>query len=132
MAAATAALTTIAAATSAHRRGRRSAGALAASPERDSAIHCSSPAMSRALCQRSSRSLARHFWMTCSSAAGASGCTLLTGFGSPPTIAAMRLVLFFPSKARRPVTISYSTAPNAKMSLRGSTSAPSSCSGDMY
>jgi hypothetical protein len=31
-----------------------------------------------------------------------------------------------------PVTISYSSAPNEKMSLRPSTSLPSTCSGDMY
>ncbi len=38
----------------------------------------------------------------------------------------------FPSNARRPVTISYSTAPSAKMSVRASASTPSSCSGAMY
>ena len=37
-----------------------------------------------------------------------------------------------PSNARRPVNISYTTAPKAKMSLRASASRPSSCSGDMY
>lgn len=34
--------------------------------------------------------------------------------------------------ARRPATISYSTQPNARMSVRASTSRPSSCSGAMY
>ena len=37
-----------------------------------------------------------------------------------------------PVKARRPVTISYKTAPNEKMSDRASTGLPSACSGDMY
>ena len=37
-----------------------------------------------------------------------------------------------PSKARRLVSISYTIAPNAKMSLRTSTSWPSTCSGAMY
>ena len=37
-----------------------------------------------------------------------------------------------PSKALRPVSISYSTAPKAKMSVRASASLPSSCSGAMY
>ena len=53
-------------------------------------------------------------------------------FGSPLTIAAIRLVFVFPSNARFPVAISYSTAPNAKMSVRASASSPSSCSGAMY
>jgi hypothetical protein len=46
-------------------------------------------------------------------------------------MAAMTLVRVLPPKARLPVAISYSTAPRAKMSLRWSTSCPSSCSGDM-
>jgi len=36
-----------------------------------------------------------------------------------------------PSNARRPDSISKSTAPNEKMSLRASVSRPSTCSGDM-
>jgi hypothetical protein len=36
-----------------------------------------------------------------------------------------------PSKARLPVTSSYSKSPNEKMSLRAVTSRPSICSGDM-
>ncbi len=35
-------------------------------------------------------------------------------------------------KARRPVNISYNTAPKAKMSVRQSVSRPASCSGAMY
>ena len=37
-----------------------------------------------------------------------------------------------PSNAARPVSISYSTHPNAKMSVRLSTVRPFACSGDMY
>ena len=37
-----------------------------------------------------------------------------------------------PSNARRPVSISYSTQPNAQMSLRLSTALPRACSGLMY
>ena len=47
-------------------------------------------------------------------------------------IAPIRLAWLFPSNAFLPVTISYSTAPNAKMSVRASASWPSSCSGAMY
>jgi hypothetical protein len=46
-------------------------------------------------------------------------------------IAAIRLARLLPSNARLPVTISYSTVPKAKMSVRASASLPSSCSGDM-
>jgi len=56
----------------------------------------------------------------------------LIGGGSALTIAAMRLVRELASNARFPVAISYSTAPNAKMSVRASASNPSSCSGAMY
>ena len=37
-----------------------------------------------------------------------------------------------PGNARRPVTISYSTAPREKMSVRESRASPQACSGDMY
>ena len=47
-------------------------------------------------------------------------------------IAAMTLAWVLPSKARRPVSISKSTPPSAKMSVRASTSPASSCSGAMY
>ena len=47
-------------------------------------------------------------------------------------IAAIRCGWLFPSNAFLPVTISYRTAPNAKMSVRASASLPSSCSGAMY
>ena len=97
-----------------------------------SLIHFSSSATSCADCQRSSRSLHKHFRMTCSRASGVSGCNREIGGGSLCTMAAMRLVRVFPSKARRPVVISYRSAPNAKMSVRASASSPSSCSGAMY
>src|SRR5262249_32930573 len=38
---------------------------------------------------------------------------------------------FTPSNGRRPATISYSTAPRLKMSVRASTCRPRACSGDM-
>ena len=44
----------------------------------------------------------------------------------------MMLAWLSPGNARSPVAISYSTAPNAKMSVRASTARPSSCSGAMY
>ena len=46
-------------------------------------------------------------------------------------IAAMREAVLSPRNARRPVAISYITAPKAKMSLRASAGLPSSCSGAM-
>ena len=95
-------------------------------------IQRSSEAMSWALCQRSSGSLARHLSTTCSNAGGVSGCSSAIGRGVSLTIAAMRLVLVFPSNARCPVAISYSTAPREKMSVRASACSPSSCSGAMY
>src|SRR5205807_7733438 len=52
--------------------------------------------------------------------------------GSFSRIEAATLNWLFPSKARFPVTISYSSAPSEKMSLRPSTSFPCTCSGDMY
>ncbi len=54
------------------------------------------------------------------------------GGGSFSRIDAITLIWLFPSKARFPVAISYSTAPRAKMSDRTSASFPSICSGDMY
>ena len=45
---------------------------------------------------------------------------------------AIRLAESGLSKARRPVSSSYITAPKEKMSLRASTSFPCNCSGDMY
>jgi hypothetical protein len=67
-----------------------------------------------------------------SSAGGVTRVTDEIGSGCDETIAAMRLVRLSPLKARWPVAISYRSAPSAKMSVRASASAPSSCSGAMY
>ena len=76
------------------------------------------------------RSLTRHL---CSSVR--TGCGTSDGsasqFGSRRTTAPSTSVMSSPSKARRPVSISYSTQPNAQMSLRLSASRPFACSGDM-
>ena len=47
-------------------------------------------------------------------------------------IADIKLAWLAPSNAFFPVTISYTTAPNAKMSVRASASLPSNCSGAIY
>ena len=47
-------------------------------------------------------------------------------------ILVIRLAWLLALKARRPVVISYSTVPSAKMSVRVSVACPSSCSGAMY
>ncbi len=47
-------------------------------------------------------------------------------------IAEIKRARLFPAKACRPVVISYSTLPSAKISLRASGFSPSSCSGAMY
>jgi hypothetical protein len=46
-------------------------------------------------------------------------------------MAATTPVLDVASNGLRPPTISYSTTPRLKMSLRASTASPRSCSGDM-
>ena len=118
------------------RRGRATvvakgaAGAVFAPPV--SAIHFSSSTKSRTDCQRSSGDLARHLRTTRSRAAGASGETVEIGDGSACMIAPIRLACDFPSNARLPASISYSTQPNAKMSVRASAWCPSICSGAMY
>ena len=101
-------------------------------PGRIAPIHFSSAATSWALCQRSFGSFSRQRSMMCSSAGGDRGWICDSGAGRPETIAAIRLVRVLPSNARLPVAISYSTAPNAKMSVRASASSPSNCSGAMY
>jgi len=87
---------------------------------------------SRADCQRSSGSLARQRCRMPSS----DGCAISEIDGAGRSImAAITLAGDEPSKARLPVSISYSTRPNEKMSLRASTSWPvawaCNCSGDM-
>ena len=47
-------------------------------------------------------------------------------------IEAMRLACDRPSNARRPVSLSYSTQPNAQISVRSAAASPSICSGAMY
>ena len=47
-------------------------------------------------------------------------------------IAVIKLAWLLPVNAFFPVDISYNTEPKAKMSVRASTSFPSSCSGGMY
>ena len=88
--------------------------------------------MSCADCSRSSGSFAKQLFTVPSSAGGNKGCTLEIGSGSAARIAAMVYAVVLPSNARLPVTISYNTAPRAKMSLRASASPPSNCSGAMY
>ena len=53
------------------------------------------------------------------------------GAGSWLSTAATVAICESPRNARCPVVISYSTAPNEKMSLRASTVSPAACSGDM-
>src|SRR5215471_5480237 len=106
--------------------------ARAASCEPDSETHFSSLAKSLALCHLSSTAFARHFLMACSKAGGVMGLIVVNGRGSFSRMAEATLSWLFPSKARWPVSISYKTAPSEKMSLRPSTSLPSTCSGDMY
>ena len=52
--------------------------------------------------------------------------------GSPRRTPARISVTDSPGNARLPVSISYSTTPNAQISLRLSTAAPRACSGLMY
>jgi hypothetical protein len=76
---------------------------------------------SRAFLQRFSGSFSRHRFSTRSSAAGATAAT--DGAGRS-RIAAITLAAFEPSNARLPVSISYNTSPNEKMSLAGPASFP--------
>ncbi len=104
------------------------AGLTIASPD-EPAIHSNSSFKSRADCQRLSGSFAKHFCNTRSSAAGATSA--IDGAGRS-IMAAITLAGDEPSNTRLPVSISYSTKPNEKMSLRGPASCPVTCSGDMY
>ena len=65
------------------------------------------------------------------SSAGGTSAADMDG-GAPDMIAPITLAGLRPSNAFLPLTISYNTAPNAKMSVRASIVRPSSCSGDMY
>ena len=75
--------------------------------------------------------LRRHRTMVRCSSGGASTTVSAIGFGSTCRIADKVEISEGPSKARRPVTISYKTEPNEKMSERASTFPASACSGDM-
>src|SRR5215471_925753 len=97
-----------------------------------SAIHFNSRVKSAAFCHRSSGSFARHDLTMRSRAGGVIGRRDDIGGGAVSSIFAIRLAWLLPSKAFFPVAISYSTAPNAKMSVRASASLASSCSGAMY
>src|SRR6202162_4968866 len=107
-------------------------GFIAITEELASVIQFNCVARSLALCQRWSGCLARHFRMVRSSSGGVSGFNTVTASGSLSHIALATLNWLLPSNARLPVTISYRTAPQAKMSERASASLPSICSGDMY
>ena len=67
-----------------------------------------------------------------SSSAGVSGANRASGAGSAVRIAAASAAELAPWNGRCPVTISYSSTPTLKRSLRGSSSSPRACSGDMY
>ncbi len=60
------------------------------------------------------------------------GCKFRSEGGSCSRMAAITPAWLLPSNARRPLSISSSTAPNANKSDRASASFPSSCSGAMY
>src|SRR6267143_2234696 len=81
-----------------------------------SAIHFNSNSRSRAVCQRSSGSFARHLLTTRSSARGAIGCKDAMGCGSEERMAAIKLARLFPVNAGLPVAISYITPPSENMS----------------
>jgi hypothetical protein len=100
--------------------------------EPPSATHFSSRHSSLAACHRSSGSLAMHVFTTRSSCGGVMGVREDIGGGSISKIFTIRLAWLLPSKAFLPVAISYATTPKAKMSVRASTSFPSTCSGAMY
>ena len=112
------------------RRATTGAGSPAWDPP--SATHWSWSFASCAVWKRSSGSLARHVLTTRFSAGGIIGEISEIAGGSSRRIAPMSEAWLVPEKAFLPVAISYSRAPNEKMSLRASASLPSSCSGAMY
>ena len=87
---------------------------------------------SAADCHRSSASFARHRRIMLSMPGGAASCISGSVRGSALMIAEMTLAASSPSNARFPISISYSTAPKAKMSVRASAGLPCNCSGAMY
>ena len=78
------------------------------------------------------RFLSRHCRTIRQSGAGSSGVSAGTGGGSLVRIAFSVSTTESPANARRPVSISYRTAPNANTSDRASACWPRTCSGDMY
>src|ERR1039458_1760632 len=121
-----------AAAIQGRRRGRGGAAGSAVRSVGPAAIHSSLLFRSRADCQRLSGSFSRHLRSARSRAAGTT--SPIDGAGRS-MIAAITLAGDEPSKARLPVSSSYSTRPKEKMSLRASISLPvpcaCNCSGDM-
>ncbi len=73
------------------RPGSVATGAGMAAGEPLSATHCSSSCRSRAVCHRSSRSLARHFLISRSNGAGLSGSSAEIGGGSLVMMAPIKL-----------------------------------------
>ena len=69
--------------------------------------------------------------MISTSSAGASGTSSVIGLTSSRSIAVSVVIADSPGNAFVPVSISYITTPNEKMSLRASTFLPCACSGDM-
>ncbi len=67
-----------------------------------------------------------------SSSAGSIALIVLGGAGSRLRMPSNTTAVVWPGKLWRPVAISYSTTPNENRSVRGSTSSPRACSGDMY
>ena len=117
------------------RRPRRRPGAgrtAGSDADRSSRIPCSWSPTSRAVCQRSSGSLARQVRTTRSSAGGLIGESVEIAAGSSFMIDEMSDAWDEPENAFFPVAISYSREPRAKMSVRASLALPSSCSGAMY
>src|ERR1035437_1592267 len=84
------------------------------------------------LCQRSLGSLRSASVMISTTSGGTSGTSSAIGLTSSRRIAVSVVIVESPWNAFVPVSISYITTPNEKMSLRASTFLPCACSGDMY
>jgi len=94
-------------------------------PESDSRFSTdSAPCTSFIVCQRSSGFFRRQRWTNISNCGGVSGASSAIGRVSSRKIAVSVVTLDSPSKALRPVIISYSTTPNEKISDRVSTLRP--------
>src|SRR5450759_1467593 len=83
------------------------------------------------LCQRSLGSLRSASVMISTTSGGTSGTSSAMGLTSSRRIAVSVVIAESPGNALVPVSISYITTPNEKMSLRASTVLPCACSGDM-